>query len=83
MKKAITPLVLALALLGGCCSVAPDAAFVRQAEAYHKAVGVALVPLTDNDSSNDPDLSGSNGQALKLAHEAQALAIRRAKEAIE
>lgn len=74
---------LSSVLLAGCCSVTPDEAFVKQAEQYHALMEIAVLPLTDADSSNDPDLSGSNGEGLRLAHEAQELAIRRARQAIE
>lgn len=72
----------ALALLASCSSLRPDAAFVKASRGYHQLVEIALVPLTDDDPSNDPDLSGVNGQALLEAHKAQDLAIRRAEEAL-
>lgn len=79
MKKLFP--ALALALLAGCSSLTPDAAFLAAARSYHGTMATAILPLTDSDPTNDPDLSGSNGQALRLAHDAMALQIQRAEEA--
>lgn len=81
MRNKILILLLSV-LLAGCCSIAPDAAFVKSSKSYHEMVGVALIPLTDSDPTNDPDLSGVNGRALIQAHHTQGLAIKAAEEAL-
>lgn len=81
MKK--THPILLLALLAGCSSLKPDAAFVKASAEYHETMAIAIIPLTDDDPTNDPDLTGVNGLALHQAHRAQGLAIQAAQQALE